>query len=147
MSVEGFAHLGAYVERHPDLVDPVIAGRILRGKAISGPDYYNVLQARGAAQRMFKEASKGFDAFLMPGSHMLPILLDEVDEGRAPNNYGRIVNYLDLASLCVPIGLSSSGLPIGFQIVVRKFDDGLALRIGRTIERQRGGLFIPPSGY
>lgn len=147
MSVEGYSHLGGYVERHKALVDPVIAARLLRGKSISGPDYYNVLLTRRAAQRAFQQAMQDFDAFIMPGSQMLPIPLVDVDENRPPNLFGRIVNYLDLAALAVPIGLSPDMLPIGLQIVVRKFDDALALRIGRALEKQRGGLFMRPPGF
>jgi aspartyl-tRNA(Asn)/glutamyl-tRNA(Gln) amidotransferase subunit A len=34
------------------------------------------------------------------------------------------------------------------QIVVRRFQDPLALRIGRALEVRRGGsLFDPPEGY
>ncbi len=39
------------------------------------------------------------------------------------------------------------GLPAGLQIIVRKFDDALALRIGRALERERGGLFMAPPGF
>jgi aspartyl-tRNA(Asn)/glutamyl-tRNA(Gln) amidotransferase subunit A len=87
----------------------------------------------------------GVDAFVLPGSHMLPIQLEEVDESKPPNLFGRVVNYLDLASLCIPIGITEPGLPTGLQIVVRKFDDARALQIGRALERQRGGLFSAPA--
>ncbi|BAB54447.1 Glu-tRNA(Gln) amidotransferase subunit A (plasmid) [Mesorhizobium loti] len=146
MSVESYAFLSAYVE-HPDSpVDPVIAERISRGRDISGPAYYRLLETRRLAQIGFQEAAAGFDAFVAPGSHRSPVPLGEVDESQPPNHFGRLVNYLDLASLVVPVGLTSNGLPAGLQIVVRKFDDALALRIGRTLERERGGLFVPAPG-
>lgn len=147
MSVESYALLGSYVERSRDKVDPIIADRILRGAGITAADYYRVLEARRAAQATLAERMQGFDAFVLPGSHMLPIPLAEVDESKPPNLFGRVVNYLDLASLCIPIGASESGLPTGLQIVVRKFDDAKALRIGRAFERQRGGLFSAPPVY
>ncbi|TIT04421.1 MAG: amidase [Mesorhizobium sp.] len=146
MSVESYALLSAYVD-HPDSpVDPIIAERIRRGRDISGPAYYRLLETRRLAQIGFQEAAAEFDAFVAPGSHRSPLPLAEVDESQPPNHFGRLVNYLDLASLVVPVGLTSNGLPAGLQIVVRKFDDALALRIGRTLERERGGLFVPPPG-
>nr|WP_245464949.1 amidase [Mesorhizobium sp. M1E.F.Ca.ET.045.02.1.1] len=146
MSVESYALLSPYVD-HPDSpVDPVIAKRISHGRDISGPAYYRLLETRRLAQIGFQEAAAGFDAFVAPGSHRSPVPLADVEENQPPNHFGRLVNYLDLASLVIPVGLTSNGLPTGLQIVVRKFDDALALRIGRTLERERGGLFVPPPG-
>jgi Asp-tRNA(Asn)/Glu-tRNA(Gln) amidotransferase A subunit family amidase len=51
MSVDSYAQLGTYVERSRDKVDPIIAGRILRGAGIAAADYYRVLEARGRHRR------------------------------------------------------------------------------------------------
>lgn len=147
MSVESYALLGPHVERHREKVDPTIAGRILRGAGIAAADYYRVLETRKAAQAALAETMQGFDAFVLPGSHMLPVPLDEVDESRPPNLFGRVINYLDLASLCIPVGITDLGLPVGLQIVVRRFDDARALQIGRAFERQRGEAFCPPPDF
>jgi aspartyl-tRNA(Asn)/glutamyl-tRNA(Gln) amidotransferase subunit A len=147
MSVESYALLGGYVDRPGTPVDPVIAGRIKRGDALTGPQYYQLLETRRQAQIAFADVAQDFDAFVMPGSHRTPVPLADVDEARPPNHFGRLVNYLDLASLSVPIGLTGGGLPAGLQIAVRKYDDALALRIGRALERERGGLFTPPPGF
>ena len=53
---------------------------------------------------------------------------------------------MDLASLSITIG-DAEGLPTAVQIVVRRFDDPVALRIGRALEVERGGLFVPPPCY
>lgn len=146
MSVESYALLGHYVEKPGSSIDPVIAARIRRGADISAPSYYRTLETRRQAQRAFAAMSVDFDSFLTPGSHRTPVPLAEVDENEPPNRYGRLINYLDLASLAIPVGLTSAGLPVGLQVVVKRFDDALALRIGRTLERERGGLFVPPPG-
>jgi aspartyl-tRNA(Asn)/glutamyl-tRNA(Gln) amidotransferase subunit A len=58
-----------------------------------------------------------------------------------------MVNLMDMAALSVPVGLVE-GLPSGLQIVVRRFQDPLALRIGRALEVRRGGsLFEAPEGF
>jgi aspartyl-tRNA(Asn)/glutamyl-tRNA(Gln) amidotransferase subunit A len=147
MSVESYALLGTYVDRPDSPVDPVIAGRIRRGKGLTGPEYYQLLETRRQAQMAFVDAAQEFDAFVTPGSHRTPVLLADVDENEPPNQFGRLVNYLDLASLSIPIGCTAEGLPAGLQIVARKFDDARALRIGRTLERERGGLFVAPPGF
>ena len=146
MSVESYALLGHYVEKPGSSIDPVIAARIRRGADISAPSYDRTLETRRQAQRAFAAMSVDFDSFLTPGSHRTPVPLADVDENEPPNRYGRLINYLDLASLAIPVGLTSAGLPVGLQVVVKRFDDALALRIGRTLERERGGLFVPPPG-
>ncbi len=54
--------------------------------------------------------------------------------------YTRFANYLELAGVSVPIDLSPAGLPTSLQIVVRRFDDPLALRIAHAFETARGKL-------
>jgi len=146
MSVESYRHLGSYAEPADSPVDPVIRARILRGRDISPTVYNQLLETRRAAQTAFAERLDGLDALIVPGCHQVPIPVDEVDEDVPPNAFGRFVNFLDLASLSVPIGLTTVGLPAGMQIVVRRYQDATALRIGRAFERARGGLVKRPPG-
>jgi Asp-tRNA(Asn)/Glu-tRNA(Gln) amidotransferase A subunit family amidase len=48
----------------------------------------------------------------------------------------------------VPIGVHSSGLPVGVQIVAREWGDRQAIEAGRILERvhDQSGCRIPP-GY
>ena len=47
-------------------------------------------------------------------------------------------NYVSQCpALSVPSGFSADGLPIGLQIVARRYRDDLALRIGAVLERAR----------
>lgn len=143
MSAESYRHLGGYLESPSDPMDPAIRARIARGRDITKSDYLSLLEERGSAQVAFLDAFDGLDALLVPGCHQWPIPVSEVDEDEHPNIFGRFVNFLDLASLAIPIGRNAAGLTAGIQIVVRRFDDALALRIGRAFERARGGLVVP----
>jgi Asp-tRNA(Asn)/Glu-tRNA(Gln) amidotransferase A subunit family amidase len=40
-------------------------------------------------------------------------------------------------ALSVPAGFTDDGLPVGLQIVARRYEDDLALRIGAAVERAR----------
>ncbi|NIA69378.1 amidase [Pelagibius litoralis] len=144
MSVESYKHLGHYAEPTNSPVDPVIRARILRGREISAPTYMELLETRRAAQADFLKRLDRLDALIVPGCHQVSIPVDQVDEDMPPNVFGRFVNFLDLASLSLPIGLTDAGLPAGMQVVVRRFDDPLALRIGRAFEKARGGLVQRP---
>ena len=146
MSVESFTHLGRYAEAPDTPMHPVIRDRILRGRDISSSTYRGVLEQRRAAQSEFLSRLDRLDALIVPACHQVPIPVRDVDEDAPPNIFGRFVNFLDLASLAVPIGVTSAGLPAGMQIVVRRFDDPLALRIGRAFETTRDGLVERPPG-
>ena len=37
--------------------------------------------------------------------------------------------------ISVPVGLTPEGLPVGMQVVARRYDDAFALRVARTVER------------
>lgn len=146
MSAESYAWLGSYADAPDSVVDPVIRERICRGRDISASAYIRLLEARRLAQAELNAALDGIDAFLAPGCPRPAIPVDQVDEAEAPNVFGRFVNFLDLAALSVPAGCTVDNLPAGIQIVVRRFDDPLALRIGRALERARGGLVRRPPG-
>ena len=143
MSAESYRQLGRYLEATTDPMDPAVRARIMRGRDITDARYLSLLDERASAQSAFLEAFDGLDALLVPGCHQWPIPVSQVDEDEHPNIFGRFVNFLDLASLAIPIGSNARGLPAGMQIVVRRFDDALALRIGRAFERARGGLVAP----
>jgi aspartyl-tRNA(Asn)/glutamyl-tRNA(Gln) amidotransferase subunit A len=91
---------------------------------------------------------EGADAFLTPTSPIVAPTLAGLDETKTTlGTFSRMVNLMDMAALSVPVG-RVEGLPSGLQIVVRRFQDPLALRIGRALEASRGGsLFAPPDGY
>lgn len=145
MSAESYAHLGEYVDAEDSVVDPVIRDRIIRGREISASRYIRLLEARRIAQAELNAMLDGLDAFLVPSCPQAAIPVDRVDENEAPNVFGRFVNFLDLAALSVPIGLTGAGLPAGLQIVTRRFDDALALRVGHALEHARGGLVKHPA--
>ncbi len=146
MSVESYRHLGRYAEPDDSLVDPVVRARILRGREIAAPAYMELLETRRAAQAEFLDRLDRLDGLVVPGCHQSPVPVDQVDEEAPPNVFGRFVNFLDLASLSLPVGCTEAGLPAGMQIVVRRFDDPLALRIGRAFETARGELVHRPPG-
>jgi aspartyl-tRNA(Asn)/glutamyl-tRNA(Gln) amidotransferase subunit A len=54
----------------------------------------------------------------------------------------RGINVLGLPALSMPCGLSSSGLPMGLQIIGPAFEEALILRVGAALEDD--GLGLPP---
>lgn len=144
MAPEAYANWRALADDPASrLADPIRA-RMLSGK-VAAADYISALK------RQQREIANGLavfdrlDAIVLPTIPFPAIAVAEVDERRAPMAaHTRFVNYLDLAALAIPTALSTGGLPMSLQIVVRKFDDALALRIGRAFEIARGGFPKPP---
>ncbi len=147
LAAEAWHHLGRHVEAPGSVVDPAIRARILKGRDIDGARYHELIALRRARQIEFERYLEDADAFLTPTAPITAPPLAGLDEAKTTlGTFSRLVNLMDMAALSVPVGLVE-GLPAGLQIVVRRFRDPLALRIGRALERRRGGLFDPPSGY
>ena len=94
--------------------------------------------------RRFVAAMDGVDALLLPTVPFTAQPVATVDESVSPGAHTRFVNYLELCALSVPMSVAPDGLPTGLQIVCRRFDDPLALRIGYAFEQARGPFPKPP---
>lgn len=141
---EGYANWRQFADDPKSgMADPIRA-RFLSGKAISAADYLDVMRARDKDISSFLSAIDRLDALIMPTIPFPAIPVAEVDETKTPMaTFTRWANYLALAGLAVPTTLSKSMLPMSLQIVVRRFDDSLALRIGRAFEKERGAFPAP----
>lgn len=126
------------------LADPIRA-RMLSGRRTGAAQYLQMLATRRQAIADFLAVFDRVDALVLPTIPLPAMPVANVDESRALMAlYTRWVNYLDLAALAVPTALSAGGLPMSLQIVVRRLDEPLALRIGRAFERARGVFPSPP---
>lgn len=146
MSAESYANLAAQVDAEESPVAQAIRERIGRGRDISAAAYIRLIDGRRRDQGELAAALEGIDAVVAPICQAPAPVVAEIDEAAPPTLYGRFVNYLDLASLAVPVGSVGKNLPMGMQIIVRRFDDALALRIGHAFEQARGGLVQRPAG-
>ena len=115
--------------------------RMLVGKPVTARERILIQRERGTAIADFLARLDRFDALILPSAPVTAIPLSDVDEDNyIVSLYTRFVNYLALAGLSVPMGLSEAGLPTSLQIVVRRLDDPLSLRIGHAYEAARGAL-------
>ncbi|HSB10887.1 MAG TPA: Asp-tRNA(Asn)/Glu-tRNA(Gln) amidotransferase subunit GatA [Blastocatellia bacterium] len=58
--------------------------------------------------------------------------------------YTITANLAGVPGLNLPCGLSSSGLPIGLQLIGKQFDEGTLLRAAHNLEQALGADFTPP---
>jgi aspartyl-tRNA(Asn)/glutamyl-tRNA(Gln) amidotransferase subunit A len=145
-ATEGYGYYGDLVDNpNSGLAEPV-RQRMLGGKGVTAAQLEELDAQRRHGLRMVQSIFEGFDAIVLPTVPFPAMPVAEVDETTAHYAaHTRWVNYLDLAGLAVPTALNRAGLPMSLQIVVRRFDDPLALRIGRAFEKARGVFPRPPS--
>lgn len=146
IAAECYANWQAFADDPGSGLAPPIRARMLSGRSISAAAYLQALAARKEAIEGFLHSIDRLDAILLPTIAFPAMPVADVDETRAPMAmYTRWVNYLNLAGLAVPTALSRDGLPMSLQIVVRRLEEPLALRIGYAFEQARGPFPLPPT--
>lgn len=144
-AVEGYGYYKHFVDDPASGLAAPVRERMLSGKGITPAQIEEMDARRREDMRSVPAIFEGFDAIALPTTPFPAMPLSEVDESKAPYAlYTRWVNYLGLAGLAVPTALSKERMPMSLQIVVKRFDDPLALRIGRAFEKARGAFPKPP---
>ncbi|MEO1718646.1 MAG: amidase [Pseudomonadota bacterium] len=111
------------------------------GKGLTGRERVLAQRARQQAIADFLDRLDRFDALVIPSAPITAIPVSEADENNYEMSlYTRPANYLELCGLSLPISIAPNGMPTSLQIVTRRFDDPLALRIGQAFEQARGTL-------
>jgi aspartyl-tRNA(Asn)/glutamyl-tRNA(Gln) amidotransferase subunit A len=133
------AHAGAYGED--------VRARLDRGLFLSAADYVLGLRARRFLQREFSRAFEAADVLVMATTQVAASPIEE-DPETAPGaslamsvqltRFTNPFNATGLPALSVPCGFTREGLPVGLQIVGRRGDERMVLRIGETYERAAG---------
>ena len=118
--------------------------RIMLGTYVLSAGYYDAfylkaLQVRTLLCRDYDDAFTRADVIAMPTSPMPPFRLGE-KTGDPLQMYLADVftvsaNLVGLPGVSVPCGFSTAGLPIGFQLLGRMFDEATLLRVADAYER------------
>lgn len=128
--------------RAADIGKDVLA-RLNLGAAIRATQYLQAQRIRRMAQETFREVFNKVHVLITP---QLPIVapaigqetisIGDFTEGVASalTRFTRIFNLTGLPTISVPCGFSTSGLPIGLQIVGQVFDEGTILRVGHAYQ-------------
>jgi aspartyl-tRNA(Asn)/glutamyl-tRNA(Gln) amidotransferase subunit A len=143
--------------------DPLLRALIDEAAALSGADVIRALGRRGTYATAVHAFFARFDALVCP---TLPITAFE--EGaiapphpagwRSGDPDGRVkwlwwtpftypFNITGQPAISVPCGLDRAGLPVGLQIVGRRFDDARVLQLAAAFERARPWAELYPPTY
>lgn len=123
--------------------------RIFIGNYVLSSGYYDAYYKKAMLVRTLlckklDELFTKFDIILSPTSPCLPFKIGEkVDDPLSmylTDICTTFVNLACLPSLSIPLGKTDDGLPVGAQIVGRKFSEKLLLQIAKTWHTKGGGV-------
>lgn len=146
MAVEAAALHRRWLQERPEDYGAQTLSRLLPGLMYPATEYVDALNLRQKLLRDFADAVfSEADVLHLP---VLPVEVPTIVESDLAANpefsdyvfkFGhctRPFNYLGLPAMSVPAGLTQNGLPCGFQLVGRPFDEATLLRVARAYERQ-----------
>ena len=149
------AYYGHLTDEFADRMDPDVLRLIERGRSISAVEYKRLEIERTAVWRGISGALDSCAAMLCPTMAQPPLAAAKADQ--PPRDFARddgryhspdMTAIFNLVAPCpalsVPIGMHASGTPIGGQIVAHRWDEPMALRIGRALELHLPSIGRPP---
>jgi len=123
---------------------PEVKRRIMLGTYVLSAGYYDAfylkaLQVRTLLRRDYEQAFERVDVVAMPTMPTPPFRLGEKAADPLQMYLSDIftvsANLAGLPGISVPCGFSDEGLPIGFQLMGRMFDEATLLRVADAYER------------
>ncbi len=132
-----------YLDRAGELA-PDSVSWIEAGAAMRATDYVDALHARFDIAQAWSGLFDDFDLVLYPGQQSLPYPIGEDGPLSTPADAREgdwsamdfVANITGQPACCVTCGFSDSGLPLGFQLMGRRFDDARVLAAARVWERR-----------
>ena len=125
-----------------------LRGNIDAGLKRNALDYAAAAEKRLETYNRFNALFERFDVLLTPCSPVkqFPVEQNFPDRinGRALEDYtdwfasNYIITLVGFPAASAPAGLSKEGLPVGMQIVARRFEEPLILRVARAVHRGSG---------
>jgi Asp-tRNA(Asn)/Glu-tRNA(Gln) amidotransferase A subunit family amidase len=141
------AYFGHLLDDYREKMDPHVVRLIEAGNQMPARHYKRLEIERTEQWRGFQPILEKYDAFLCPTMRVPAPRVGERDEGYYADRGDGLYYGLDMTgqfnllapcpALSVPCGWSREGLPIGLQIVGRRWRDDTALTIGKALETAR----------
>jgi Asp-tRNA(Asn)/Glu-tRNA(Gln) amidotransferase A subunit family amidase len=141
------AIFGDKLEKFRARMDPRVVALMDAGLAMGAVEFKRLEFLRTEQWKLLAPVLAEYDALLCPTMSQTARPVDEDDFVWYEDRGDGLYHGLDLTSLfnfvsqcpalSVPSGWSSERLPIGLQIVARRYRDDVALQIGASLERVR----------
>ena len=130
---EVYDHYGALLDQRADLLSPYVRDVLERGREVTGAEVMAERRARDANLHRVERALAGYDLAVSPTLALHPPPAGEICLPLI--RFTSIWDKNGWPAITVPSGISPlNGLPIGFQIIARPWQEALVLRAARVVE-------------
>jgi Asp-tRNA(Asn)/Glu-tRNA(Gln) amidotransferase A subunit family amidase len=145
-TIEGYASEGPLLERSGALIEPETAAIIRAGEDKTARHYLDALHERAAYSREWLQFFEEFDLLITPMTQMTafpvgiaaPREIDGVPVDPFFDDWCHLcypANLTGQPAISLPNGFGDDGLPIGLQIIARRFDEETLLAVAAAWER------------
>jgi Asp-tRNA(Asn)/Glu-tRNA(Gln) amidotransferase A subunit family amidase len=143
---EGYASEGPLLDRWADQMTEGTADLVRAGAGITAGEYVDAQHERARYTRAWSEFFAGHDLLLTPAMQLtaMPVgmLSPAQIDGRPIDQFFDDwctfcypANLTGQPAACVPIGAGADGLPVGMQIIGRRWEDATVLAAAAAVER------------
>jgi aspartyl-tRNA(Asn)/glutamyl-tRNA(Gln) amidotransferase subunit A len=131
------------LEKNPELLDPELVKAAQVGAGMTGVDVARAMSLRKNYFDQFYHYFQDYDILITPTTNLpafklgqiFPSMIDgKMVSPTAWMPFTAIFNLTGLPAASIPCGWSKEGLPIGMQIVGRRFDDLTVLQVSKAFE-------------
>jgi len=129
------------IAAHRDGYGRDVAARIDAGLAVTGAEYAAARRTRDELIRAFDDVFDTLDLLVLPTTPTVAPLREGADAVAAAARLTGLTspfNLTGLPAISIPCGRDGAGLPIGLQLVSRRWGEALLLRVARAYERETG---------
>lgn len=128
------------LDRSPGEFDPIVRGRIERGRAVSAADYIFMQRRRAELARAMDDFLGGLDALVLPTTPIQAPRIADLAASEAAFTAANMLmlrntsvgNFFDLCAISLPLPVS--GLHCGLMLVARNGHDRRMLAIAAAVE-------------
>jgi len=126
------------LEEHPDWFGSDVRERLRLGAACTSGEYVLARQTQLETRRQVEQFFETYDVLLLPTTPVAAPLIegqDALEQARRLTRFTAPFNLTGVPALSLPCGFTSSGLPIGLQIVSRHWAEARVLRAGHAYQQ------------
>jgi aspartyl-tRNA(Asn)/glutamyl-tRNA(Gln) amidotransferase subunit A len=142
--VEAHAIHEAHLDERGDELSPDVRERLLLGRPIAATEYERARTRREALAGEMARVMERLDVLALPATPISAVPVDnpvamlggrEVRAADVLGRFTRLAAFTGQPALSLPCGFTAGGLPIGLQLIGRRFEDAALLRAAHAYEQ------------
>lgn len=135
---DGAAFHRQRLQEHPLGFGEDVRLRLNTGAAFSSSEYSLARRTQSETRRKMEHYFNEFDILLLPSTPISAPLIegnDALEQARRLTRFTAPFNLTGLPAISIPCGFTSTGMPVGLQIVTNAWHEKKLLQAGYTYER------------